>query len=104
MDFEKHGLSYHLPPLIAIRLLPFTDVSYRQKIVTNQGFQLLIRYICFCAGVTINRYICFCAGITINGRDASFTDQELQHWYLTVTEQSNDSVRCARDSRKNVRR
>ena len=66
MDFEKHGLSYGLPPLIAMRLLLLTDVSYRQKFVTNQGFQLLFRYICFYAGVTVN------------DRDVSFTDQELR--------------------------
>jgi hypothetical protein len=63
-------LSYSLPPLTAILLLLFTDVGYWQKFVTNQGFQLLIRYICFRAGVEVN------------DRDASFTDQELQCWVV----------------------
>jgi hypothetical protein len=47
-------------------------LGYWQKFVTNQGFQLLIRCICFCAGVTVN------------DRDASFTDQELQYWWVFI--------------------
>jgi len=41
MDFEKHGLSYRLPPLIAIRLLLYTDSVTGRNLLLTRDYSYL---------------------------------------------------------------